>query len=495
MKWALPAAFFASSLLSSTIIEAQATAPAREASPETSSAVLSALVPYDLDGERTIQALSVMRGEARLLASGKRREELNFMRAVALSDLWVIARVTGRDALEALVAQSLGVERAAVPAALDTELAAVDRGVVRDVVGDARQAVRMTQGAPQASADANGFGLRSQSLLLGRVIAAVEKSADAREHAARLSALAEDPCPQASACGPLYKNFDKSGRQAVHALVLASKAVKALDHGGQDPFVMAMVSTFASQARALKTIMLQPNVLLPKAQTRVHATQGAPGNVPDVLVLVSEGRVEYAFTPRVRVDDDGEVGLDESDQPTFPALAEVKIEGTFAPFVRPIDGVVKALAELHKRFPSARVAVGATPEIKAHMVARTLLSAQAAGFTQLAMVGANSEGELRTVELELVGALRASEVGPRELSVVVRLGGFSVKRQGPTVSIPRLKNENGFVFDFASLTSSVRPGNAKSAKLTFMSDVAAETVTEAAFLVAPTNKTLTMVLP
>ena len=495
MKWALSAAVFAGSLLSSSLLHAQAATPAREPSSETASAALRALVPYDLDGERTIQALSMMRAEARTLASGKRREELTFMRAVALSDLWVIARATGRDALEAKVAQSLGVERSAVPGALDSELAAVDHGVVRDVVGDARQAVRMTEGAASAPADAKGFGSRTQALVLGRVVKAVEKSADARENAGRLSELADDPCPQVNTCGPLYKNFDKVGRRAVNALVLASKAVKTLDRNGQDPFVMAMASAFETQGRALTTITLQPNVLLPKAQSRVTATQGAAGEVPDVLVLVSEGRVEYAFMPRVRVNDEGEVTLDESDKPTFPMMSEVKIEGTYPPFVRPIEGVVTALAELQKRFPSARLAVGATPDIKGHLVARTLLSAQSAGFTRLAMVGANPEGELRTVGLELVGALHASEVGPRELSVVVRLGGFSVKRQGPTVTIPRVKNENGFVFDFASLLESTRPGNAKSAKLTFMSDVAAATLTEAAFMVAPTNQKLTVVLP
>jgi hypothetical protein len=197
----------------------------------------------------------------------------------------------------------------------------------------------------------------------------------------------------------------------------------------------------------------------------------------------------------VRVDDEGQVRLDESDQPTFPTLADVKLEGTFAPFVRPIDGVVKALTALRQRFPSARVAVGGAPGIKAHMIARTLLSAQAAGFGQLAMVGASPEGDLRTVGLEIVGALKAGEVGPRELSVVVRLGGFTVKRAGPSMTIPRVKNENGFAFDFASLIDRAKPKQAKSAKLTFMSDVTAETLTEAAFLMAPANQALTVVLP
>ncbi|MFT3922466.1 MAG: hypothetical protein QM778_08030 [Myxococcales bacterium] len=485
MKWALSIAVLAGSLLSSSVTRAE---------PELTSAALRELIPYDLDGERTTQALSVLRAEGRTVASSKRREELAFMRAVALSDLWVIARATGREGLEKRVATSLGVEPAAVAQTLDAELATVDSKVVSDVVADARQAVRMAQGTPTNTSA--GFGVRSQALFLSRVTGALGNSTDGRENVTRLSKLADDPCPQLNdSCAPLYRTFERTGRQAIHALVLASSARKALESGAQDPFVVAMEGTIESQGRALSSVMLQPNVRLPQAQSRVHASPAGADEAPDLLVLVAEDRVEYAFLPRVRVDDNGQVVLDQSAQPAFPALAQVKLEGTFAPFVRPIEGVVTALRSLREKFPSARVAVGGAPEIKGHMIARTLLSAQSAGFSELSLLGANPEGELRSVGLELVGALHASEVGPREVSVVVRLGGFSVKRAGPTVTIPRLKQENGFVFDFESLLTQARPAQAKSAKLTFMSDVAAATLTEAAFLMAPAHQTLTVVLP
>ncbi len=496
MKWALPLALLAGTALSSlTPLEVAAQAPEEQLPLPGTGAPLSALVPYDLDGDRTIQALSLMRAEAKLLASGKRREELSFVRALALSDLWIIAQVTDRAGLRKQIADSLGVEPGQVVAVLEQELAAVDRDVVQDVVGDARKALRMTREAGPAQAGDKHFGLRSQALFLHRVLESVQGSADARENVRRLAPLAGDPCPQLDACAPLYKNFERAGRRAIHALVLSSKAARAFENQPQDPFVMALSDTLAARDRSLKTITLQPNVRLQQAATRLGATEAGAGQVPDLLVLVAEDRIEYAFAPRVRVDDDGEVKLDESDQPAFPALAEVKLEGTFAPFVRPIDGLVKALRPLHQHFPSAKVAVGAAPGIKAHMIARSLLSAQAAGFSELALLGATPEGDLRTAGLEIVGALRASEVGPRELSVVVRLGGFSVKRAGPTMSIPRIKNEDGFSFDFASLIERAKPEQAKSTKLTFMSDVAAETLTEAVFLVAPRNKALTVVLP
>jgi|GEM_PF-4990850 len=484
MKWVLSAAALAGCLLASDVSQAQ---------PALTSTALSALIPYDLDGDRTTQALSVLRAEQRTVASSKRRGELAFMRAVALSDLWVIARATGRPELEKRVAESLGVEPGAVAQTLDGELAAVDSQVVSDVVADARQAVRMTQGTPTNTA--LGFGVRSQALFLSRVTNALGNSADARENVTRLAGLADDPCPQLTdACAPVYRTFERSGRQAVHALALASGAKRAADLGAQDPFVVAMQSTIEGQERALKSVTLQPNVRLPQVQSRVHASPAGGDAAPDLLVLVAEDRIEYAFLPLVRVDDQGAVVLAESTQPVFPELAQVKLEGTFAPFVRPIDSLVSALRVLHEKFPSAKVAVGGAPEIKAHMMARALLSAQSAGFSELALLGANADGELRSVDLELVGALKADAVGPREVSVVLRLGGFSVKRMGPTVTIPRLKLENGFVFDFESLARA-RPRETKSAKLTFMSDVATETLTETAFLMAPSNQALTMVLP
>ncbi len=485
MKWAISLAAVAGFTLSSPVL-AEAPGEAHD---------LGALVPYDLDGSRTIKALQVMNSEAKLLANGQRKQELAFMRAMALSDLWVIARATHREALEKQIADSLGVEPAVAPRELDAALVAVDHAVVHDIVSDAREAVRMTQGAEPL--DVNARGPRSESLYLSRVLDAVGNSADPRTNIPRLQALAKDPCEQANApsCTPLYRDFDQAGRKAINALVRASKAVSVFERESEDPFVMAMSPTLSSQTRALSSITLQPNARLPQAMTRLQAVESGSAEAPDLIVMIAHDRVEYAFMPRVRIDDTFAVVLEKGDEPSFPTMASVKIEDSFAPFVRPIDAVVKAMSALRARFPSARVAVGAAPDIKAHVIARTFLSAQSAGFEKLSLLAATPEGEMRNVEVEVVGALRAAEVGPRDLSVVVRLGGFTVKRAGPSVTIPRVKNESGFEFDFESLRTSAQPRKAKSAKLTFMSDVPAKTLAEAAFMVAPQDRTLTVVLP
>jgi hypothetical protein len=270
--------------------------------------------------------------------------------------------------------------------------------------------------------------------------------------------------------------------------------VRTFEREARDPFVMAMRATLDKHLATVHGAELAPNVRLAQAASRAHATQtGAPG-APDILVLVAHDRVEYAFTPRVRVSD-GQARLTSIGEPVLPAMAHVKIGGTFSPFVRPIDEVVTALKVLHQRAPEARVAVGASPDLPSHVWARTFLSAQAAGFDQLAMLGVSQAGDLRSVAVEVVGPLRAAEVGPREVNVTVRLGGFSVKRAGPTVTIPRVRGDAGFAFDFDGLLESARPKEAKSAKITFMSDVAAKTLAETAFLMAEGARTLTVVLP
>lgn len=484
MKWALSLAVAAGVTLSTS---AFAQAPATND--------LNDLVPYDLDGSRTLKALQGMSQEAQSLASGKRKEELAFVRAVALSDLWVIARATQREGLEKQVAESLGVEPAQTARELEAALVAVDHDVVRDIVRDAREAVRMAEGS--APVDAGARGPRSESLFLSRITGAVSRNADPRANINQLERFGSDPCEQANApsCGELYRDFDLAGRKAIHALVRAAKAPAVFQRESKDPFVIAMEPVLTAQTRALSSITLQPNARLSQAMTRLQAVESGSAEAPDLLVLVSHGRIEYAFMPRVRINDVGAVVIEKSDAPSFPSMASVKFEDNFAPFVRPIDVVVQALRSLHERFPSARVAVGGAPDLKAHVLARTFLSAQSAGFEKLSMLAATPAGEMRNVNVEIIGALRAADVGPRDLSVVVRLGGFTVKQAGPSVTIPRVRNEGGFEFDYEGLRSNAQPRKAKSTKLTFMSDVTAKTLSETAFMVAPQNHTLTVVLP
>ncbi len=485
MKWALSLAALAGLSLSSQAL-AEAPAGAQD---------FGALVPYDLDGSRTVDALRTLRAESDKLPSGQRKQELTFMRTLALSDLWVIARATHREALEKQVAENLGVEPSAAPRTLDAALAQLDSPVVHDIVSDAREAVRMTQGELPLSSSARGP--RSESLYLSRVLDAIGNNSDPRANIPRLEGLASDPCeqPKAATCTPLYQDFDRAGRKAIHALARASEAVSVFQRESQDPFVVAMGPTHTTQTRALSSITLQPNTRLPQAMTRLQAVEGGSADAPDLLLLIGHDSVEYAFMPRVRIDDAFHVVLEKGDEPSFPNMGSVKFESSFAPFVRPIDSVVQTLKTLNARFPSARVAVGAVPETKSHIIARTLLSAKSAGFDKLSLLAATPAGEMRNVEVEVVAALQAGDVGPRDLSVVVRLGGFTVKRAGPSVTIPRVKSDSGFAFDFEALRSSAQPRKAKTSKLTFMSDVPAQTLAEAAFMIAPQDRTLTVVLP
>jgi hypothetical protein len=213
-------------------------------------------------------------------------------------------------------------------------------------------------------------------------------------------------------------------------------------------------------------------------------------------MFVDAGHAEIGFVPRVHVSDAGSLALYARGEPMLPATQSVSFPATFPAFVKSVPELVTALTPLVAQVPSATLSIAAAPETPAHLWARALLSAQAASFPHIAMLGVDADGVMRSLEVEVVSSLRAAEVGPRDINVVVRLGGFTVKRTGPVVTIPRVKKDDGlFAFDFNGLVQNAQPKDAKSAKLTFMSDVAAETLAETAFSVAPPQSALTVVLP
>ena len=455
---------------------------------------LEALVPYDLEGSRTLDALTVLRDQAALKSDARQKRELNFVRAVALSDLWLIGQQSQNVNLLDGVAKAAGVARSEVEAVLTRSLADINDKVVADIVLDTRHALLATS---QEQANAvellkHPVGLRSEAVFVHAVSEALNKP-DALE---ALSTLGSDPCAGNAACEPLVAPFDAQGRKAISALDNGLRALAHLRASlSHDPFVEAMSQRLEQDGAALAKADLKPSTRLQSAKSRAHATQLGSREAPDLVVLVSEGRAQLGFVPRVHVTSDGKVALHARGTPMLPATSEVNFSPTFPAFVKSVPELMAALTPLLSQAPDARVAIAAAPDAPAHLWARALLSAQAARFPHIAMLGVDGEGVMRSLEVEVVSSLRAAEVGPRDLNVVVRLGGFTVKQAGPTVTIPRVKKEDGFAFDFHTLLQNAKPANAKSAKLTFMSDVAADTLGETAFSVAPTAAALTVVLP
>jgi hypothetical protein len=101
--------------------------------------------------------------------------------------------------------------------------------------------------------------------------------------------------------------------------------------------------------------------------------------------------------------------------------------------VRHIDEVTAALRGVRMQATSARLAVGAAPGLPSHVWARTLLSAQAAGFDRLAILGVNQDGEPRGVDLEAVSPLKGQR---RRHARAERDGSVAPPNQPLTVVVP-----------------------------------------------------------
>lgn len=458
-------------------------------------APLKALVPYDLQGTRTLDALTLLRDQAPMRSDARQRRELEFVRMLALSDLWLIAQQSQNVLLLEGVARAAGAARANVPELLTGALAQIDDPVVAEIALDVRHALLAS--TPHYEGGANlvrkPVGLRSESVFVHAIADALTSKADKIE---ALAALGSDPCVTKGNCAALYAPFDAQGRKAVQAL---QSGVAALAHlrasVSRDPFVEAIAPQLERDAATLHAADLAPSTRLSSGRARAHATQLGSRSAPDLVMLVSEGRAEMGFVPRVHVAETGALALYARGEPMLPATTEVRFSPTFPAFVKTVPELVAALSPLLAQAPDAKISIAAAPDAPAHLWARALLSAQAVRFPHIAMLGVDADGVMRSLEVEVVSSLRAAEVGPRDLNVVVRLGGFTVKRAGPTVTIPRVKKENGFAFDFDTLLENAKPSAAKSAKLTFMSDVAADTLAETAFSVAPSSAALTVVLP
>jgi len=462
---------------------------------DTKKTPLEALLPYDTEGNRTLQAIADLRVAMEAEPNARHKRELGFVRAMALVDLWLIGQQSQNVRLLDGVAEAAGAPRSEVPAALRTAINQASEPVVGDIVRDARMALLLTDPhrANNAELTRGPMGLRSEAVF----VRSVARALSAEKAIESLAGLGHDPCPAQTSCTGVYAPFDATGRRAIeaveHALAAAERLKVALDH---DPFLQALRAQFEQDRTALKGADFGPSARLSPSSGRAHETQLGSTTAPDLVMFVDAGHAELAFVPRVRVSEAGSLALYSRGEPMLPATQSVSLPATFPAFVKIVPELVTALLPLVAQVPDATLSIAAAPETPAHLWARALLSAQSARFLHIAMLGVDTEGVMRSLEVEVVSSLRAAEVGPRDINVVVRLGGFTVKRAGPAVTIPRVKKDDGlFVFDFDGLLQNAQPKGARSAKLTFMSDVAAETLAETAFSLAPPQSALTVILP
>jgi hypothetical protein len=453
------------------------------------------LTPYDIEGARSLDVLTALAQQAEVTSDPRIKRELRFVHAAALADLWIIGQQTQQVSLLARVADSLGVPQVDVPARLESTLIDVQDEVVLDIVDDCILALRATTPQSQLRAEklATAAGARASVVF---VHAIARRVASEPELLAHLAAWGEDPCKDANACPAPYAPFDATGRRALSLLQRALSVAATLNASpGKDPFLAAIRPQLERDLATLRTAVLAPNGRLGRDLRTVQATAEGGTGPADVVLLVENGQARMGFVPRVRVDENGRLQLYAQGEPMLPATRSIELPASYPLYVKSVTQLVEALQPMSGSTGELRIAVGSAPDAPAHLWARSVLSAQRAGFKRIAMLAVDDQRTMRTVDVDVYGPLEAAEVGPRDLNVIVRLGGFTVKRQGPSVTIPRVQHETGFRFDYATLLQQAAPGSARSTKLSFMADVAADTLAETAFKVAPVTSALTVVLP
>jgi hypothetical protein len=451
---------------------------------------------YDLTGSATTRIIAELGKVAPQLPAGTDRREALFLRAMAAADLVIIAARRGDTGLFDRVAAAWGTEATALVPSLIRSLQRLRKGVYAAAAGDAVAALRVAH-AMRTGAPAPwqlGAGLRSHALFLGSVRDAVALKPD--DALTALAALGTDPCaqPQDPTCTPVVARFDVRGRAAVGTLQAASDALRGLQGARErgDPFARALRAELAADGEALARAVLTPLPRFDEAPSVAEAPETMRPLDADLVLTVHEAEVRYGWAPKVRLAPNGVLELVARGEPVLPEVARVTIPRDFRPAIQPIDALREALAKLAP--DGARLAVAANDRVLAHVLARVLRSAVAAGLTPVMLVGAAPNGAIVGAPIVLRDARQGVEGSP-DASIFVRLGGYTVRTRQGRHDVPRVRDADGLRFDVAGLTDKIGSVPPRSAAVEFMTAVAAGPVSQAVFRVANAREPVQLVIP
>jgi hypothetical protein len=455
------------------------------------------LAQYDLTGPGSTRFIASLGEAIGQIEHASDRREARFLRTMAAADLIILAALRDDEGLHDRVARAWGTEPDRLPRAVAGELKRLRVGVYAGAAGDALDALERIGGgggsAPSADPEA---GLRSQTLFVGavrRLIAAGDDPVEA------LAAMGTDPCAEgedADGCTPVLLRFAEPGRRAAGVLQAAWRALEALERAGAqgDPFSAALGATLKTARGALAGAVLFPGPRLPDEPATVGAPATAQPLSAHLVILVHPGEVRYGWVPKVRLDGQGDLTLLTPGQPVLPDMARHRIPTDFRPAVQPIDALTAALQKAAPSPDGVRVALAADPGVPAHVVTRVLHSAVRAGLTPTMLVGPDPAGQVRGVPIQMRDTRQGAEGSP-EVSVFVRLGGYTVRTRRGKVDVPRVRGEDGLRFDVDGLGQHVGKEPPASAAVEFMTVAAMGPVLEAVFRVAPAGGAVQLLVP
>ncbi|MEM9864275.1 MAG: hypothetical protein AAF938_21930 [Myxococcota bacterium] len=428
-----------------------------------------ALHHYELDGGGTLELLAELNA---FVAAGDHEpavaHEAEFLRAVVASDLWLLAEQSSqREAVQRAVGGASAEETEAVIVGRLRDAAA---GIYASVAEDSLRALEVQSGPLRAP-----MGSRSAYAFVSRVAEAVRE-----DGAAALSALAGTLCDDCDT-----SPFDAPSATAMRIMDVAFESVAriAAVPDDADPFVEAIAPRVAAAEAVLRAVSLRPQPRLDALSLAITETQSAPSSA-DGLVLIERARLCTGAFSVVRYDTGTSVAHPAvQGAAVLPAVDCVALPDSYRPFPGPLEEVVAHLA----RYRGAAMAVGGTGA-EGHVLTRVLMSAMRAEVPVASLVGRTPAGMLAAIPLRTVRGDDRSAI-----QVYVRLGGHSVLIRGAgTRTIPRLRTEEGFAFDYEGLRSVAR--RSRTTSLRYMHSVPLDELVTTAFAVAPETH-LTLVLP
>lgn len=431
---------------------------------------------YDLSGETTIGVIRdlgqfIQRRSVDLTSDPEAESEVreaNYLRAMAASDLLILAHTLGESGVGERIADAYGTAPLALNPQLRHDLETLARGVYAEQAHDAARALAVLAG--EASFAPGDHGPRRDVLFLGKA-----RELLAQDEAERLTTLRSiEPAPGVRVDAPL-ETLVEADRRIVHNLACVFETFTRIERRvqGGDPFsaVVAEDTQRTREGFIGWNVPTSPN--LETVLPRLSEVPGGTTELGDVRALAfvamdgNRAVLRWGWLPRIETDAHGP-SITAPGAPILPAVRTIPLPRNLPSFPRALPELVEQVRESIPR--GTEIALGATSDTPGHVLQRVLLSmrnAQAAPRNLLAQ----REGQL------VITRIQATPGDDHEVvqAVRIRLGGHSIAiRRGPSRDVARVRTEEGWRFDWAGFERRVRP--MRSAAIEWMGGVDASAV-------------------
>jgi hypothetical protein len=423
-------------------------------------------------------------------ADPQEKAEGRFLRAAAATDLLVLARVRDDARLLPALEAALGAPAGTVYDHLDAELVACAQ--LQNYAGAAvqmRSVLALARDPEPAKhlASYRGVSGSERDLLF---LHAIGKAAITDANPVQTLASYGEPL---AADSTVHGAFDDAGSSAVATLIEAGYALKRLQVAAKngDPLAKS-----AAVERAVFSVAI-PGIVIPASPKLPEAVAWPRGErAPDLVLFANEKGVSYSFTPSAQLDNEGNIKLVGRGEPLFPNIETLSYRGNNSA-IQPIHALSERLRDLLTAQPDSKVAVVVAPDAPAAMLGNVLASFKMGGGRDVMLITHDAKGQAvaQTLAIELGGQLATQPIASPELSVRVRLSGYSIKSQnGTELEIPRIYDRSGSHLDIAALLSQLGRRRSVNLHVSFVPGVPSREVTATLFELASNQRSFSVLL-